>query len=446
MTAYETVPKTWDLVGVKILIRRHNEKMCLMIKNEPTIRNEYYAVWVISNCLASIGEMQVTDMNAVIRLADRYAFELGVSGTLVLHNLYEQILAVNPELSRKLTFGPKQDRATEGKCAACGEPVQKRRFADVTAEEVLTLADRMKKRVIGQDHVIDPVAEAIEMAKADLKNPRRPKGSFLLIGPTGVGKTLIFEVLFEELIKTAEEEDGFICIDCPEYCLEHDIAKLIGAPPGYIMSDKGGLLTNHIAMYPFSVVLFDEIEKAHQSIYNLQMKITDKGMLTDSQGNKVSLSEAIIGMTSNVGVKEMQGLKALGFGARIDEETKREHLEKSLFGHFNPEWLGRLDGIFYCRSLAAEDYLKIVDLELALALKWFAERRKIEVSWNEDVKQLIYANGTDTDRFGARPITGRVERLFSKPLSKCVLRNDFQEGDRLEAGVEKEKIIFERRS
>jgi len=376
MTANETVPKTWDLVGVKILIRRHNEKMCLMIKNEPTIRDEYYAVWVISNCLASIGEMQVTDMDAVIRLADRYAFELGVSGTLVLHNLYEQILAVNPELSRKLTFSPKQDRAMEGKCAACGEPVQKRRFADVTAEE----------------------------------------------------------------------EDGFICIDCPEYCLEHDIAKLIGAPPGYIMSDKGGLLTNHIAMYPFSVVLFDEIEKAHQSIYNLQMKITDKGMLTDSQGNKVSLSEAIIGMTSNVGVKEMQGLKALGFGARIDEETKREHLEKSLFGHFNPEWLGRLDGIFYCRSLAAEDYLKIVDLELALALKWFAERRKIEVSWNEDVKQLIYANGADTDRFGARPIKGRVERLFSKPLSKCVLRNDFQEGDRLEAGVEKEKIIFERRS
>lgn len=446
MAAYETVEHDWNLVGIKITIKKHGQEIGRRIKNDPQVPDAEYPWWVIINCLSAVGDTNV-NANAMRSLIVQYARDLGVIETIVLNDLYEQVIGVNPELRRNLRVGPQQNRAEGNKCAAAiGEPAQKRRFNDVTPGEVLTLADRIKKRVVGQDHVIDQITESIEMAKADLKNPRRPKGSFLLIGPTGVGKTLIFEVLFEELIKTAEEEDGFICIDCPEYCLEHDIAKLIGAPPGYIMSDKGGLLTNHIAMYPFSVVLFDEIEKAHQSIYNLQMKITDKGMLTDSQGNKVSLSEAIIGMTSNVGVKEMQGLKALGFGARIDEETKREHLEKSLFGHFNPEWLGRLDGIFYCRSLAAEDYLKIVDLELALALKWFAERRKIEVSWNEDVKQLIYANGADTDRFGARSIKGRVERLFSKPLSKCVLRNDFQEGDRLEAGVEKEKIIFERRS
>ncbi len=445
MDRYETVPKTWDLIGIEIAIRKHSEDMCRRIKNHP-IPDENYAIWVIGNCLDSI-EGRNVDQNAVMHLITMYARNLGVFEAMVLYDLYECILKVNPELHRNLRLGSQQNRAEGNKCAAAiGEPVQKRRFKNVTSEEVLTLADRMKKRVVGQDHVIDPIAETMEIAMADLKDPRRPIGSFLLIGPTGVGKTLIFEILFEELIKGYEEEgDGIVCVDCPEYALEHDVAKLIGAPPGYVMCDKGGLLTNHVALYPFSVVLFDEVEKAHSSIYNLQMKITDKGTLTDSQGNKVDFSETIIGMTSNVGVKEMQGLKALGFGARIDEETKKDYLKGSLAGHFNPEWLGRLDGILYCRNLTQENYLRIIDIEIALALKHFKERRKIEVGWDENVKQLIYANGADTERYGARPIKGRIRQLFSRPLSRSVLKNDFCEGDCLEAGVEKGKIVFERR-
>ncbi len=314
-----------------------------------------------------------------------------------------------------------------------GVPVQK--LVESEAQKLLKMEDILHKRVIGQDEAVTVISDAIRRARSGLKNPKRPIGTFLFLGPTGVGKTELAKALSEYMFM---DEDSLIRIDMTEYMEKHSVSRLIGAPPGYIGYDEGGQLTERVRRKPYSVVLFDEIEKAHPDVFNIMLQIFDDGRLTDSKGRTVDFKNTIIILTSNIG-SDLILENTLKSGGKISEDTK-EQVNERLREKFKPEFLNRLDEIVFFESLKMADLKKIVEISVQY-LKTLLKERKISLKITEDAKEKLAIAGFNPV-YGARPLKRVVSKMVENPLSKELLTGHFKEGDTILIDVENDEIVF----
>ncbi len=309
-----------------------------------------------------------------------------------------------------------------------GIPVSKMLESEV--KKLVTMEDRLRQRVIGQDEALSRVANAIRRSRAGLSDPRRPIGSFIFLGPTGVGKTETARALAEFLF---DDEHAMIRIDMSEYMEKHSVSRLIGAPPGYVGYEEGGQLTEAVRRRPYSVVLFDEIEKAHPDVFNVFLQIMDDGRLTDGQGRNVDFKNTIIIMTSNIGSSYLQeaGLQP----AHLEEA--RHRVMEALQSHFKPEFLNRVDDIVFFNPLGKEQLTKIVDLRLEDLRRQLADR-KISLELMPAAKELIFTEGYDVN-YGARPLKRSIQRLVQDPLALKILDGEVLHGDHIVVDADKKK-------
>ncbi len=301
----------------------------------------------------------------------------------------------------------------------------------------------LKARVIGQDEAISAVARAVKRGRVGLKEKNRPIGSFLFLGPTGVGKTELSKALTEVLFGT---ENAMIRVDMSEYMEKHTVSKLIGSPPGYVGFEEGGQLSEKVRRNPYSVVLFDEIEKAHPDVFNVLLQVLDEGNITDSNGRKVSFKNCVIIMTSNAGASRIVEPKHLGFVTEVNEEADHNKMKSGVMDEvkklFKPEFINRIDEIIVFRSLSPEDMKRIVTLltqQLAARLK---EEMNVSLTVSEPVKKYIASKGADK-KYGARPLKRAIQTMLEDKLAQAVLDGQIHEGDRVKLALKKDEIVIE---
>jgi ATP-dependent Clp protease ATP-binding subunit ClpC len=319
------------------------------------------------------------------------------------------------------------------------------RLVEAETTKLLKMEEALHLRVIGQQEAIVAVAKAVRRARSGLKDPKRPTGSFIFLGPTGVGKTELARALAQFLF---DNEDALIRIDMSEYMERFAVSRLVGAPPGYVGYEEGGQLTEAVRRRPYSVVLLDEIEKAHPEVFNILLQMMEDGRLTDSQGRIVDFKNTVIIMTSNVGAQRLSDEdNRIGFGAtRPREQTERAYesmrnrVLDELKRAFRPEFLNRVDDTIVFHSLKREEIHQIVDLMLSQVNKQLASQG-LSLSVGEDVKELLASEGYDPN-YGARPLRRAVQRLIEDPLSEQVLLGRFSEGDRIEGFVDDGRLAF----
>lgn len=292
------------------------------------------------------------------------------------------------------------------------------RLSETEVERLNNLEALLHERVIGQEMAVESVAKAIRRARAGLKDPKRPIGTFLFLGPTGVGKTELTKALAAAMF---DDENNIIRIDMSEYMEAHSVSKLIGAPPGYVGFDDGGQLTEQVRRRPYSVVLFDEIEKAHPDVYNLLLQLLDEGRLTDSQGRTVDFKNTIIIMTSNVGVGELKSKRAIGFNdtKAAEEENEEKILSDALKRHFRPEFLNRIDVICYFKHLSEDDIKRIADIMMKKVTKKLTDRN-IGIRYTPAIVEYVIKNGYDPE-YGARPLRRIIEQTIEDALAEALL-------------------------
>jgi ATP-dependent Clp protease ATP-binding subunit ClpB len=288
---------------------------------------------------------------------------------------------------------------------------------------------RLRERVVGQDAALGVVANAIRRSRAGLSDPRRPIGSFIFLGPTGVGKTETARALAQFLF---DDEQSMIRIDMSEYMEKHSVARLIGAPPGYIGYDEGGQLTEAVRRRPYAVILFDEIEKAHPDVFNILLQVMDDGRLTDAKGRTVDFKNTVLIMTSNLGAHLLVG-EALK--NEHDYDMARESVMRELREHFRPEFLNRVDDIVIFRSLGKAQMSRILDLRLNEVRK-LLEERQISLELTESAKQLILAAGSDA-AYGARPLKRALQRMVQDPLAMKILDGEVLHGEHVRIDVDR---------
>jgi len=297
-------------------------------------------------------------------------------------------------------------------------------------QKLLRMEERLHERVVGQDEAVSAVANAIRRARAGLQDPNRPLASFLFLGPTGVGKTLLAKALAGFLF---DDEKAMVRLDMSEHMEKHTVSRLIGAPPGYVGYDEGGQLTEAVRRRPYSVILLDEIEKAHNDVFNVLLQILDDGRLTDGHGRTVDFKNTVVIMTSNVGSTFLSE-------AGIDEDTMRKQVMDALRGHFRPEFLNRIDEIVFFRRLTQPQLMEVVGLETTMLAKRLAER-KIGIELSPAARELIAREGFDPV-FGARPIRRAIQRLVLDPLAQDLLAGRSTEGDTVYVDVRDGRIQF----
>ena len=321
-----------------------------------------------------------------------------------------------------------------------GIPVNK--LLEEESDKLLHLAELLKARVIGQDEAVEAVAKAIRRGRMGLKDPRRPVGSFIFMGPTGIGKTELAKALSEVMFGDAS---AMIRLDMSEYMEKHSVSKLIGSPPGYVGYEEGGQLTEKIRRKPYSVVLFDEIEKAHPDVFNILLQVLEDGVLTDSQGRHVDFRNTILIMTSNVGASEMNAAKALGFTAQSKsasaEEERRERMMSALKSTFRPEFLNRIDEIIIFNSLKEPDIERIAALMLTDVTKRI-DALNIHIDFDPSVLSLLAKEGFD-EAYGARPLRRAVVRMVEDPFSTEMLEGKIHAGDSVHAKAVDGRVVFE---
>ncbi|MCZ7361308.1 MAG: ATP-dependent chaperone ClpB [Candidatus Methanoperedens sp.] len=304
------------------------------------------------------------------------------------------------------------------------------RMLESEMQKLVHMEERIKQRVIGQDEAVTAVANAVRRGRAGISDPRRPTGSFMFLGPTGVGKTELGRALAEFLF---DDENAMIRLDMSEYMEKHAVARLIGAPPGYVGYEEGGQLTEAVRRHPYSVILFDEIEKAHPDVFNLLLQILDDGRLTDGHGRTVDFKNTVIIMTSNIGSQWIFEL-----GDRVDE--MKEKVMEIVRSTFKPEFLNRLDEIIIFHSLKLPEIMKIVDIQFGMLSRRLAER-KVNISLTGNARDYIAKAGYDPS-FGARPIKRTIQHEILDPLAMKILNREFMEGDSVEVDVENDEIVF----
>jgi ATP-dependent Clp protease ATP-binding subunit ClpB len=301
-----------------------------------------------------------------------------------------------------------------------GIPVTKMMESEI--QKLVRMEDRLHARVIGQDEAVTAVSNAVRRSRAGLKDPSRPIGSFIFMGPTGVGKTELARALAEFLF---DDEGAMVRIDMSEYMERHAVARLIGAPPGYVGYEEGGQLTEAVRRRPYSVVLFDEIEKAHPEVFNVMLQILDDGRLTDSKGRTVDFRNTVVIMTSNVGSQYIHDFEH-GSKMPSDEEEMRRKVEQELHHSFRPEFLNRLDDVIIFQALTFEDIKRIVAIQLDRLVALLGEKR-LSIELTDGAKELISREGFDP-AFGARPLKRAIQRLVIDPLAVRILEGDFHPG------------------
>ncbi len=308
-----------------------------------------------------------------------------------------------------------------------GIPVN--RVAQTESEKLLNMATALKGFIVGQEEAVEKLSKAIRRTRAGLKSPTKPIGSFIFLGPTGVGKTELCKALAKYLF---DSEDALIRIDMSEYMEKFAVSRLVGAPPGYVGYEEGGQLTEKVRRRPYSVVLFDEIEKAHPDIFSLLLQVLDDGQLTDSLGRKVDFKNTIIIMTSNIGTKDIKNIGSYGFGGESDAD-KYSHLkstvEEAMRKLFNPEFLNRIDETIVFRNLEREDILQIIDIELKDLYKNMRDN-KMELALDQSAKNFLVEKGFD-QKYGARPLKRAIQKYVEDPLAEEILRGSFKEGAKI---------------
>ena len=330
-----------------------------------------------------------------------------------------------------------EDLITEVLAMSTGIPVFK--LTEAESSKLLRMEDELHKRIVGQDEAIKSLSQAIRRTRAGLKDPKRPGGSFIFAGPTGVGKSELAKALAEFLFG---DEDALITLDMSEYSEKHTVSRLFGAPPGYVGYDEGGQLTEKVRRKPFSVVLFDEVEKAHQDLFNSLLQILEEGRLTDSQGREIDFKNTIIIMTTNLGTKDIARAVNTGFQTAEDTGSNYDRMKskvnEELKSHFRPEFLNRVDDIIVFPQLTKDEVLKIVDLMIAKLSDRLAEQdMKIELT--DAAKQLLADRGYDPV-LGARPLRRAIQREIEDALSEKILFGDIRPGQTVKVGVNEDDI------
>ncbi len=324
-----------------------------------------------------------------------------------------------------------------------GVPVKK--MTEDGSQRLLHMEELLHKRVVGQDEAIGAVSRALRRARAGLQDPKRPIGSFIFLGPTGVGKTELCRALGEVMF---DDENAVIRIDMSEYMEKHSVSRLVGSPPGYVGYEEGGQLTQKVRNKPYSVVLFDEVEKAHPDVFNILLQILDDGRLTDSNGRVVNFKNTIIVMTSNAGASSIASKRSLGFGSSVemarDYEAMKERVMSEVKDIFRPEFINRIDDLIVFHALEPEDIRKIAALMLGNVAKRLAER-SMKLSYGDDVVALLAKEGYDAS-YGARPLRRTIQRSVEDALSEEIIAGNVALGDCVELYVKDGKVAFRKAS
>lgn len=319
-------------------------------------------------------------------------------------------------------------------------PVNK--LTEQESKRLERLEEELHKRVVGQNEAVDAVAKAIKRSRVGLKDPKRPVGSFLFLGPTGVGKTELSKALAEAVFGS---EDALIRVDMSEYMEKHSVSKLIGSPPGYVGFEEGGQLSEKVRSNPYSVILFDEIEKAHSDVFNILLQVLDDGHITDSQGRKVDFKNTIIIMTSNTGAQRIIDPKKLGFVTASNADTEHEDMKKNVMDevkqNFKPEFLNRIDDIIVFRALTEDDVRNISNLLLKELKQRVASQMEIQLKFGDVVKKLIFEKGYDK-KYGARPLKRAIQTNIEDVLAEAVLKGEIKRGDTVQVTVRNDKVKF----
>jgi ATP-dependent Clp protease ATP-binding subunit ClpB len=354
-----------------------------------------------------------------------------------LTELQKQLQQAESQLSATQTTGKSllREEVTEGDIAEIiskwtGIPISK--LVESEMQKLLHLEDELHKRVIGQDEAVTAVADAIQRSRAGLADPNRPVASFIFLGPTGVGKTELAKALASYLFDT---EEAIVRIDMSEYMEKHAVSRLIGAPPGYVGYDEGGQLTEAVRRRPYSVILFDEIEKAHPDVFNIMLQILDDGRVTDAQGHTVDFKNSVIIMTSNVGSQYI--LDVAG-----DNEQMRSRVMEAMRGTFRPEFLNRIDEMIIFHGLSKTELRQIVQLQVKRLEKRLAER-KMSLKLSESAIDFLAEIGYDPV-YGARPLKRGIQRELETQMAKGILRGDFADGETIFVDIENERLAFKR--
>ncbi len=321
-----------------------------------------------------------------------------------------------------------------------GIPVYK--LTEEETQKLIRMEEELHKRIISQDDAIRAVSQAIRRTRAGLKDPKRPSGSFIFLGPSGVGKTELAKTLAEFLFG---DEEALIQLDMSEYMEKHTVSRLIGSPPGYVGYEEGGQLTEQVRRRPFSVVLFDEIEKAHPDVFNTLLQILEDGRLTDAQGHAVDFKNTVIIMTSNLGTRDLEKARAVGFAAKPDDkmtyDRMKERVSEELKRTFRPEFINRIDEVIVFHPLSLADVKLIVDLMMNRVTEQL-KSKDIEIVLSDAAKELIAGTGYD-QALGARPLRRTIQRLIEDPLSEKILWKEFGPGQMIIADARDGEIVFE---
>jgi ATP-dependent Clp protease ATP-binding subunit ClpB len=385
---------------------------------------------------------QIDETKVEIEKAER-AYDLNRAAELKygkLTDLEKRLQAESEQFSKKQSQSPLIKEEVDEEDIAqvvsrwSGVPVTK--LLEGETQKLLHLEDELHQRVIGQDEAVVAVAEAVLRARSGLKDPSRPIGSFIFLGPTGVGKTELARALAQFLF---DDERAMIRIDMSEYQEKHTVARLVGAPPGYVGYEEGGQLTEAVRRRPYAVVLFDEIEKAHQDVFNVMLQVLDDGRLTDGQGRTVDFRNTIVIMTSNIGSARILEYRG-GFEGRAFEEMKDAVLEE-MRHHFRPEFLNRVDEVIVFHALSEDHLMKIVEIQLGRVRERLAERH-ITLTLSEAARRNLVQTGFDP-HYGARPLKRALQKKVETPLGRMILKGEIRDGQNIQADADANgELIF----
>src|SRR5918911_1398111 len=387
--------------------------------------------------------VQITDeaLEAAVEMSDRY-----ITGRCQPDKLKKKKETINREWrerSKEVDGTVDEEVVAEVVSKMTGIPLT-RLEAEETAR-LVKMEEEIQKKVISQSEAIKRISQAVRRSRAGLKDPKRPIGCFIFAGPTGVGKTLLAKALAEFMFGDA---DALIQIDMSEYMEKHNVSRLIGAPPGYVGYEEGGQLTEKIRRRPYSVVLLDEIEKAHPDVWNMLLQIMEEGRLTDNVGRTIDFKNTILIMTTNIGAEQITGRAGFGFGKKDEQTTyekMKETLKQVMEGTFRPEFLNRVDDIIVFRSLNKADMKNIIDIELGKVIKRLKEKN-LTLMLTDEAKDLLIEKGYSPE-FGARPLRRAIEHLLEDPLAEELLKGNFEGKDRITVRVQEtdgdKRILFD---